>query len=181
MIERHKDLDPRGSWLDLYMNTFADIDGLAAQRHLMTGDEFRDVAMDPRITKHVAWAERDDGQYPAGLSVITNHLDAWPLISPRYFQRRWPLHYEDRRIFYIGFVCVKPNAPTSTFRDLITDMSEQVFAADGIAVMDFCTANVVKGLPRATGWLLNNLHDKAVGGRIDAQEFWAWRFDGQQP
>lgn len=179
MIERLADLDATGPGWALYQNTFADVNRLAMQRHLMTEDEFRDVAMDPRISKHVAVTPGTRRMW--GIGVITNQLAAWPLISPAYCEDRWPEHYHQNRIFYIGFVCAAPDAPSTTFREIIADMSEQVFAVDGIAVMDFCTATVLKGLPRATTWLLNDLHDKAVGGRIDAQEFWAWRFDGQQP
>jgi hypothetical protein len=176
MIERHADLDPFTPSWSLYYETFHHVNELAAQRHLMTADEFTDVASDPRITKHVSL---DDARRTQGLGVITNQLAAWPLISPPYFRRRWPEHFHENRIFYIGFVCVRPDAPSGTFREIIADMSQQVFAVDGIAVMDFCTVNVNKGLPRATTWLLNSLHENAVGGPIDAQEFWAWRFDGK--
>jgi hypothetical protein len=178
MIKRYDDLDPITPAWALYYETFMHVNRLAAQRHLMTADEFADVASDPRLGKHVA---ADDTGRLQGLGVITNELPAWPLISPAYFAHRWPDHYRQKRIFYIGFVCARPDAPSSTFRDIISDMSEQVFAADGIAVMDFCMVNVKKGLPRATTWLLNELHAKAAGSRIDAQEFWAWRFDGQEP
>ena len=158
----------------MYRQAFTDIDGLALQRHLMTRDEFGHAMSDDRVTKHLAHR----GEEWVGQAVITNQLDAWPLISPRYFQRRWPDHYQQRRIYYVGYVCTTPDAPITTFRDLIADMGQQVFDCDGIAVMDFCTANVLRNLPRATTHILTRLDERATPEHLDSQEFWAWRFDG---
>lgn len=161
---------------DLYRDAFTDIDAQAAQRHLMTRDEFDHVMTDRRIRKYFAF----HGGTPVGLAVITNDLDAWPLISPRYFARQWPDLYAARRIFYIGFACTVTGAPNHTFHDLIADLSKEVFAVDGMAVMDFCTRNAIGlRMPRRVGALLNHLHPAASEARlIDTQEFWAWRFDG---
>lgn len=166
----------RAALWEMYRAAFADVDGYAVQRHLMTRDEFDHVATDNRIDKHVAYGA-DGGA--VGQAVITDELDAWPLISPRYFERRWPDHYRNRRIFYVGYVCTTPAAPITTFRDLIADMGAQVFDCGGIAVMDFCTANVARRLPQATTATLRRLDPRTTGGQIDEQEFWAWRFDGQ--
>lgn len=161
----------------MYEQTFREIDELAVQRHLMTRAEFDAVMDDPAVRKHTAY---DDDRI-VGQSVITDDLDAWPLISPRYFARHYPVEYAEKRIFYVGYVCTDPGAPITTFRDLIDDMAREVFACDGIAVMDFCTINVLRGLPAATTRILRRLAPagQAHPVQLDTQEFWAWRFDGQ--
>jgi hypothetical protein len=88
----------------LYVQLFTEVDELAAQRHLMTYDEFAEVYHDPRVLK---FYEFDRGSL-IGMSVLTQHLDAWPLISPRFFARRWPAHYSRQAIWYVGFVGVLP-------------------------------------------------------------------------
>lgn len=169
-----------------YRTAFEPINALAAQRHLMTYNEFETVMTDARVRKHFATVGGHlvadgtvIGGQVVGMSVITNDLWAWPLISPAYFARRWPTHYRQNRIFYVGFVLALPNAPITTFRDLIADMAQPVFACQGIAVMDFCTANVDRKVPAATDRILHRLHPDTNGDRVDAQEFWAWRFDGE--
>jgi hypothetical protein len=161
---------------DMYCEAFTDIDRQAAQRHLMTRAEFGHVMTDERVGKYLAYAD----DQVVGQAVITNDLAAWPLISPRYFETHWPELYAARRIFYIGYVCTSPDAPNHTFHDLIAEMSGPVFAADGMAVMDFCAVNTdALHLPRHVGILLDHLNPAADPKRIDRQEFWAWRFDGQ--
>jgi hypothetical protein len=183
-IRRHNfvgSLDRPALW-KMYEATFAEIDGLAVQRHLMTSTEFHAVMIDSDVRKHLAY----DGDRPrdrlVGQSVITNNLDAWPLISPRYFARRWPDLYAEKRIFYIGYVGTVKDAPAHTFRALISDMSREVFAADGMCVMDFCAHNVAElRMPTRTHALLRHLHPAPSSPLlVDEQQWWAWRFDGRQ-
>lgn len=159
---------------EMYADAFADVDTLAAQRHLMYPDEFRSVMTDIRVRKYVALR----GSEMVGMSVMTNDLAAWPLVSPRYFARRWPEHYARRAIFYIGFICAVGNG--LLYRDLITAMYPPVIEADGIAVMDFCAHNIdTHRMPQRTHALLRRVNPAAQSGAIDAQTFWAVRFDGQ--
>jgi hypothetical protein len=169
--------DPDGALWYSYEKAFTEVNTLAAQRHLMTITEFGQVLRDTRITKYVA--SNDNGDV-LGHSVLTDDLRAWPLISPAYFERRWPKEYADRRIIYIGWVCALPGAPVTTFPDLIAAMLPTVVDRDCIGVMDFCTHNVVRGLPRATSRILGRLRptDRVTHRALDAQEFHAWRFDG---
>ena len=162
---------------EMYQATFAEIDGLAVQRHLMTSAEFYDTIHNPKIHKYVA---RDATGRVIGLGVQTNHLDEWPLISPRYFERHFPAQYERCAIWYVGFVCVAATAQGSTlFRDLIVQMAEPAVRAGGMSVMDFCAYNAFeRRLPRAAQALLKRAYPEAYGVPIDAQQFWAWMFGG---
>lgn len=160
----------------MYETAFTGVNELAAQRHLMTGDEFRHVMYDYPVQKHVA---RDSTGRVVGQSVITNSLDAWPLISPAYFRKWWPDLYARQRIWYVGYVCTAPDAPHHVFRDLIADMAGPVFEGEGMAVMDFCAWNEGRRLPDATTRILNRLNPRTAHAHIDTQSFHAWRFDGR--
>jgi hypothetical protein len=164
----------------LYEATFTGINELAAQRHLMTVDEFFAVARDKRIRKFIA---HDDAGM-VGLSTITNDLAAWTLISPPYFRKNWPDHYEREAIWYIGIVGVHPGAASlHAFSALIKAMSPLVFESDGLAVMDFCAWNEdLRQMPRVTTSLLERLYpvsSSVRGERVDAQSTWVYRFDGE--
>lgn len=164
-----------GDAFDLYSDVFAEIDGLAMQRHLMYEGEFYDVGTDKRITK---WVSTTDNGMLTGLGVQTNDLWSWPLVSPRFFERQWPELYAADRIFYTGFVGVHPDAPVTTFRDLLEQMIVPITAVNGLAVMDFCAHNAVKrNLPQAVNRILTRLSPQMTAyDKIDQQEFWAYDF-----
>lgn len=162
----------RHMW-EMYAETFEGINALAVQRHMMTYAEFAAVCMDDRIHKYVA----TDAAGVQGMSLLTNDLNAWPLISPAYFERHWPTHYAAKSVWYVGFVAVAEGAPHHLFPELIAAMYEPVKASKGVAVMDFCSYNVAsRRLPDVTTRILRRLNASAVGAPIDAQEFWLWEF-----
>lgn len=156
------------------MRTVAD---RAVQQHMMTRPEFEAVMNDDRISKWVAILHLDDGTplgyYEVlGLATMTNELSSWPLVSRSYFRTNFP----GREIFYIGLVVTRPRA-IHTFMRLISAMYDEVIAADGVAVMDFCGVNVdERRLPEVTDKMLKRFNPHAVGTMIDRQEFWAWDF-----
>ena len=163
----------------LYEAAFRDVDTLAAQRHLLDRAEFAAILADKRIATFVA---RDDVG-PAGVAVMTNVLEAWPLVSPRFFARRWPDHYRRGAVWYFGFVAVDPvwAGRGYVFAQLIAAMQPTV-GRHGIAVMDFCAYNSqVRGLPAASGAVLRRIDPQARLEQVDVQEFWAVRFDGTAP
>lgn len=98
---------------DLYYTTFHELNAFAVQRHLMFRSEFDEVMLDTRVQKYLCLA--DDGSV-CGLSTYTNMLDAMPLISPAYFERRWPELFAQNRIWYCGFVAVEKNGGGRTRR-----------------------------------------------------------------
>jgi hypothetical protein len=158
----------------LYAHLFTEINELAAQRHLMTDDEFAAVYHHPNVLKFYV---HDDAGLLAGMSVLTQDLDAWPLISPQYFARRWPEHYQHKAIWYVGFVGVLRHHPHG-FRQLVNNMYTHVIGNAGIAVMDFCTYNITqRRLPAITLKLLGCLNPAADMETADAQSFVVYRFD----
>jgi hypothetical protein len=158
----------------LYSDLFTGINTLAAQRHLMTDAEFAEVFYDPRILKFYV---HDDAGDLAGMSVLTQDLTAWPLISPPYFARHWPEHHERQAIWYVGFVGVRPTHPHG-FRELVNGMYPYVKANRGIAIMDFCSLNTDrKRLPAITLKLLTWMNPTAGMQSIDSQNFVLYHFD----
>ena len=166
-------LDLGQAWA-LYADIFAEVNTLAAQRHQMTFEEFTTVYHDPRVMKFYVHDEAGD---LAGMSVLTQDLDAWPLISPAYFARRWPEHFARKAIWYVGFVGVAPHRPHG-FRDLVQSMYPHVIGNNGIAVMDFCTYNVAqRRLPAVTLKLLGWINPAASMETADSQQFVVYRFN----
>lgn len=178
-IESHAALSLRvtGEAYHMYRGAFTEIAKRAVQCHLMKESEFYEIAEDPRITKYVARL----GDEIVGLSLLTNNLHAWPLISAPYFETHFPDHYAAGSVWYVGFVAVKPQGRAhQLFPRMIAAMYEPVIASGGIAVMDFCGVNVDDlNLPRATSLILKRINPLAGGHMLDRQEFWAWDFAGE--
>lgn len=168
-----RSIDHAWTW---YQETFAEINTLAALRHLMTVDEFVQVMQDPRIEKHLV--RGGEGQIE-GLGVCTSDLTAWPLISPEFFERRWPDHYAGRRIWFVGFIGVRAGAHWATFRTILRAM--QKGQPDDLWVMDVCAVNE-QPIKLAARYHLREINPKGIAiEEIDHQTFLAMRFDGGRP
>jgi hypothetical protein len=164
------DVEEAWAW---YADTFFEINERAAQRHLMTYPEFAAVYHDPLVYKFYV---HDHGKL-VGMSVLTNELEAWPLISPQYFAKRWPEHFKRSAIWYVGFVGVAPRY-AHAFRQLVSDMYTHVIGCNGIAVMDFCSYNVsLRRLPEITLKLLGWINPAAGMEIADSQTFVVYSFD----
>jgi hypothetical protein len=157
----------------LYYEAFRELNAFAVQRHLMRRDEFDEVMLDTRVQKYLCL---DDDGALCGLATYTNDLDAVPLISPQYFERRWPRHYAERRIWYVCFVAVQDGAPLSTFASLIAAMHE-TSTRDAITALDVCTrTDTVRHLPRSVRVLLHRLSGGVRMERLDEQSYWLYEF-----
>lgn len=141
-VEQRKTLDDDlldAAWA-LYHDSFVDLNDLTAQRHLMSPGEFKEVMADDRVTKFVTFA--DDVRL-VGLATFTNDLDAVPLIAPQFYARRWPVHYAQRRIWYIGFVAVAPHARgLGAFAEVFEDFYRIAAPEGGLIGLDMCQHNV---------------------------------------
>ncbi len=159
-----------------YRKAFAHLGRTAVQRHVMTGAEWDDVMDNWRIRKFVA-KDSSTGEF-LGLSTITNHLEAWPLISPAYFEANYPDEYARGDVWYIGFAFAT-GRELSVLPALLKAMYP--LSCKGISVMDFCTVNVDRGLPGYTRKILEKINPAVGMHRIDAQEFWAIDFQTDDP
>jgi hypothetical protein len=160
---------------DLYYTTFHELNAFAVQRHLMFRSEFDEVMLDTRVLKYLCLA--DDGSL-CGLSTYTNMLDAMPLISPAYFERRWPELYAQNRIWYCGFVAVEKNGRAITaFSELVEAMYLTAAERHGIIGLDFCRFNDdQRHMARVIELKLRRLSGHVRAERMDEQAFWLYEF-----
>lgn len=159
----------------MYAEVFEEINALAAQRHLLTYDEFCDIAKDSRITKLVA---RDGDGRLVGIACVTNVLEAWPLLAAPYYQRHFPDHYTRQAIWYVGFLGVLPRR-SHVFRGLVEVLYDIVNSNQGLVGMDFCTFNEdFRNLPSVTRNVLLRWNEQTQMLRMDSQTTWVYRFDG---
>ena len=160
---------------NLYSTAFEGINALAVQRHLMYRDEFDEVMLDPRVQKYLCLA---DDSSMCGLSTYTNDLDAVPLISPPYFERRWPEHYTARRIWYCGFVAVEhTERAKNAFADLVEAMYLTAANQNGLIALDFCRYNDEQHhMSRVVRLKLHRLSGNVKAERMDEQNYWLYEF-----
>jgi hypothetical protein len=159
----------------LYNAAFEELRSTAVQRHLMNRAEFDEVMDDARVAKVVA-LERS-GELCA-LATISNDLESMPLISPDYFERRWPAHFAEGRIWYIGFVAVHPHhRSTGAFELVVERLYRTVVANDGLAALDVCSRNEdLYRLPQTIHRLLETWSGAVRSDRMDAQSYWLYEF-----
>jgi hypothetical protein len=159
----------------LYTEVFDELRYAAVKRHVMVRPEFDALIADQRVDKYVALA--DDGAMH-GLSTYTNDLSAVPLISPEFFQRRWPEHFAQRRIWYCGFVAVRTGAPSAgVFAGLVEAMYRTAAAHGGIIGLDFCRhSDEVFRMSRSVRLMLHRLSGGVRSQKVDEQAFWLYEF-----
>jgi ribosomal protein S18 acetylase RimI-like enzyme len=160
----------------LYLAAFEELRSVAVQRHVMERSDFDELMRDRRVAKYVG--EDPEQQRLCALATQTNVLDAMPLISPDYFQRRWPAHFAQGRIFYIGFVAIHPDyRRAGVFELLVTEMYRTGPGGHGVAVLDVCRRNEqVFQLPEAVHRVLERISPAVRSGRIDHQSYWSYEF-----
>jgi hypothetical protein len=171
-VEKVQSATQREEAWNLYVAAFDELRAAAVQRHVMHRAEFDEVMADDRVEKYVALAP--DGSL-AGLSTLTNDLDAMPLISPDYFAHRWPDRYAERRIWYLGFIAIATDHRRSgVFEAMIERMWRVVRANAGVAALDLCARNESRQLDSAITRTLTALTPEVIPTRLDTQAFWAW-------
>lgn len=167
--------DTREEAWALYLKAMTPLATMAVQRHVMTRGEFNEVALDPRVIKYTGYRS---GRL-AAVATYTNDLDAIPLISPPYFEHRWPKAYAEKRIWYIGFVAIVLGGPV--FVLLMNHMHQTVIKnGGGISVFDACTYRSERLPGAVTAFLRHALAEQPTLTRIDQQSFYAYQTKGVQ-
>jgi len=175
IVEQINDDEILESAWQLYVDAFRELNTLAVQRHMMYRSEFDEVMSDQRVQKYLCL---DDDGTLCGLSTYTNDLDAVPLISPHYFARHWPDHYAARKIWYIGFVAVHPQAQgRHMFSQLVEEMYVIAATQNGLVGIDICTYNDnVRHMSHIFRSMVERLTANTLFKRIDQQSYWLWEF-----
>ena len=161
-----------------YKEAFAEINQQSVQRHLLTRGEFTEIMLNSRILKFVA--RNSEGKF-CGMSVMTNHLDRWPLISEAYFEKHYPLEYKEHRIWYVGFIFSTNHSggtrELATYKSLVEEMYPYVANSRGFSVEDYSVHNVRRRMPIVASAVLRRLNPTHAEQRLDAQSYWAHFFD----
>jgi hypothetical protein len=155
----------------VYAEAFDELRTRAVQRHVMPRQDFDDQMRDRRIRKYLGV---DDAGLIA-LGTLTNDFDMAPLISPDYFQHRWPARYAERQIWYIGFYAIPPaHRGSGMFPLMIEEMVKII--TPGVAVVDFCSRNEeILRLPDVVQGVLEDLGE-VTPRRLDTQAYWSYEF-----
>ncbi len=156
-----------------YEASFAPLRTRAMQRACMTRAEFDDCMADVRIAKYLALDPQGEVQ---GIGTMTNAIEAIPLVSPEFFEHRWPEHYAAGLCYYIGIVAAAPDRQgTELFTRLIQLMSYTAWVSGGIGVLDVCQANVEDHkLPQSIARICGQVIDDIQIELVDTQTYWAY-------
>jgi hypothetical protein len=160
-----------------YDRAFESLRVRAAQRHALTRSEFDDQMADKRVIKHIVYAA-GNADKPVGMATLTNDLSAVPLISPEFYQARWPQFYAAQQIWYVGFLAVDPDYHgTGVLAQMIGSMCAVIPQDGGVVAADICQFNQdAMLLPDAFGRLAGTFARKPEQHRLDAQVFWGYEF-----
>lgn len=161
----------------MYEESFTFLETRAVGREIMHRDEFMANLADERVLKYVA--EDDDGTV-VGMSTITRHLETVTWISPEYFAARWPQEYAEGRVFYVGYVLMRPDHQgRGGFGRLLTPMARLVAQHDGVVGFDMCEYNnsAVDVFMRSLRHAVDATGQEAQGHTLDRQTYYAVTFD----
>jgi hypothetical protein len=174
-VQKHRRLESwavKPAW-SIYRDAMFPTKTDAAQRHMLTRDEFSAICYNQEIVKAVA---RDDHRETIGMAAYTRHLDAYDWIEPAYYAQRWPDAYKREAIFYVLFVVATDNAPPDTFTALVNTVVDDIRERRGVGALDWSQARVDRGLARASRLIIGR-NQPIVNEHVDAQHFHTYEFD----
>lgn len=162
---------------ELYELAFGELRTVAVQRQLILRAEFDEVLADERVTKYVA-VDEAAGERCCAVAAATTDLQAMPLVSPDYFEHRWPQLYRDGHIWYVGFVAIAPEHQRGPlFGRIVGDIARSAAAVGGVAAMDVSRyVSEQRRLPEALARYFTRLAPGTRGVRLDEQAYWAYEF-----
>jgi hypothetical protein len=160
-----------------YDRAFEGLRTRAAQRHALTRAEFDDQMSDERVVKYLVY-NPDNISKPVGMATMTNDLQAVPLISPEFYQARWPQFYAQQQIWYIGFLAIDADYHgTGVLAQMIGALTTIVPDQGGIMCVDICSFNEEElKLPETILRLARTFSRHLERHRLDAQVFWGYEF-----
>ena len=158
-----------------YLAAFEELRIKAVHRQVMYRHEFDEMNADRKVLKYLGW---DDAGQLRAVASATKHLHAMPLISPEYFEHRWPKLYAERRIWYWWFAAVHPDARgTGIFEHLVAAMFGTAADDRGVVALDMCRRNADEvGLAAHMDSLLGRLSGSVRTERMDEESYWLFEF-----
>lgn len=127
-------------FLKLYREAFDPLEELSPLRQSMTDDEFRQEMVHESVIKLVAWDEADS---PAAILCMTNDFSRIPWLNPRYYAKKFPVHFSREAIYFFGSLLVHPERRGEHYLGELLEQAVRIVALDaGIAAYDCCQYNV---------------------------------------
>jgi ribosomal protein S18 acetylase RimI-like enzyme len=127
-------------FLTIYRDAFEPLKTKSPARQWLTDDEFRHEMSDPSVLKFVARAQDDE---IVAMALMSTNLDTVPWISQPYFAAKYPEHYADGNIFYIGAMLVRPERQGGPWAKYLLDHIFHFFGERrGVGCFDCCSFNV---------------------------------------
>jgi hypothetical protein len=177
-VDTHEEVEPffAQELLAAYRAAFARLASLSPVRQVFTDDDFLADMANPAIVKFVA---RDAAGEICALSTLTNDLTTQPWLSPEYYACRYPIHFRERRLYYVGSLLVMPEHQCGPWASmLLTSVIRWLAVRRAIATFDCCSFNVeAVQLPR----LVEAVTRREARGRLEElgrQHFYALVLDG---
>jgi hypothetical protein len=124
---------------DIYTAAFVPLATRAAIDHTLPRHEFQKLLDEPTVYKVVGW---DSSDRPVGLVTFTDHLETDHIVSEPFYAERFPEEYASGRLFYLGFLLVRPDAQRGTvLTQLCNVVMSHVSEEGGIIAFDVCKFN----------------------------------------
>lgn len=156
-------------WAEYY-DAFAPFEELALLCHLYSRETFDALLQDRDIVKIVGWQD----ERPVGLSMVTNHLEHVPQISPKFLRLRFPAQAERNSIYFAIVLFIAPQLRGRTLFARLGVATCQVAAiGGGVLAMD-----VSQHVLTSQNWdsklqTMASVYRGAEVARIDTQSYWS--------
>ena len=156
----------------LYLAAFDCLRTRAVQRHVLYRDEFDAIMKDTRVIKYLGF----DGPVLSCFGTRTSDLDAVTLISPEYFQARYPRQFESHNIFYVLFFAIRPEYQSSGALFGLMNVLVSHIPEEGILVIDIAAARKSVHLQKAVQRIVRQQAPTARTVLLDEQTYYAYEF-----
>ncbi len=124
---------------DIYQAAFVPLATRAAIDHTLPRHDFQELLDEPTVYKVIGW---DHSDRPVGLVTFTDHLETDHIVSEPFYAERFPAEYATGRLFYLGFLLVRPNAQRgAVLTQLCNVVMSHVSEEGGIIAFDVCKFN----------------------------------------
>jgi hypothetical protein len=124
---------------DIYAAAFVPLATRAAIDHTLPRHEFQELLDARNVYKVVGW---DHCDRPVGLVTFTDDLTTDHIVSEPFYAERFPEEYSTGRLFYLGFLLVRPDAQRGAVLTQLCNVVMTYVSEDGgIIAFDVCKFN----------------------------------------
>lgn len=175
-IEPIVSADDIAAFYEIYWESWQGMLDTSPTRQYLLFEEFALEATDPRVLKFILWRE---GGQPAAMAFVASDLSIVPWCSPEFYAARFPEHYREGRIFYVGSIVVHPSQRQGTvIRALLRAITLHIVEVRGIAAFECSHYMYLKGwhkLIASVGHLFSDLDAQDLG---QPQHYFAYVISG---